>query len=673
MDHSTMCLEGLEVPVVQVNTVVIGTGSAGYCAADRLAQFGQDDVLVVADKVNAGTSRNAGSDKQTYYKPTLSGNGPDSVGAMARTLFDGGAMDGDIALVEAAMSARCFYNLVEAGVEFPSDRYGQFSGYKTDHDPRQRATSAGPFTSQSMVEHLEQRVRSHHTPIFGAIRLVDLLVDRSGETPRCVGLLGLRRDVAIGQGCPFILIAARNVVLATGGPAGMFADSVWPHGQWGAMGAALRAGAVGHNLPEFQFGLSSLRPRWNVSGTYMQVVPSFVSVDPDGTEHAYLSEVINDPGALTSLVFRKGYQWPFDVDKVRDGSSFIDILTYRETVMRGRRVFLDFRVNQPGWDPHRLDDEARRYLKSAGVFDLPSPVERLRHMNLPAYELYLNRNPGIDLASKRLEIGVCAQHNNGGIDVNAWWRSSIDGLYVVGEAAGAHGVARPGGAALNSAQVGATRAAQWIAAHESGEMPIDDTWWALATATLTAAVDLLDGACFRKGADASPIDSIMAVSTRAMSDHAGLVRSRQGLEDLQGRIDRWRRQLVNECCVDPSNRRSVDRLFLVRDILDAQAVYVAAMIDYLDHGVGSRGSVLYTDPDGALPVSWWSDGSQLDVEEIFRHRLDSRQHHGVTQRVWLAPDGHEYGIQWDPVRPIPGEDEFFENVWRGYRKDHNIH
>ena len=183
MDHSTMCLEGLEVPVVQVNTVVIGTGSAGYCAADRLAQFGQDDVIVVADKVNAGTSRNAGSDKQTYYKPTLSGNGPDSVGAMARTLFDGGAMDGDIALVEAAMSARCFYNLVEAGVEFPSDRYGQFSGYKTDHDPRQRATSAGPFTSQSMVEHLEQRVRSHHTPVFGAIRLVDLLVDRSGETP----------------------------------------------------------------------------------------------------------------------------------------------------------------------------------------------------------------------------------------------------------------------------------------------------------------------------------------------------------------------------------------------------------------------------------------------------------------------------------------------------------
>ena len=132
----------------------------------------------------------------------------------------------------------------------------------------------GPFTSKSMVEHLEERVRSRGTEIVGGVRVVDLIVDRSGEIPRCVGLLGLRRDVVADQGCPFILIAARNVVLATGGPAGMFADSVWPHGQWGATGAALRAGAVGHNLPEFQFGLASLRPRWNVSGTYMRVVPA---------------------------------------------------------------------------------------------------------------------------------------------------------------------------------------------------------------------------------------------------------------------------------------------------------------------------------------------------------------------------------------------------------------
>ena len=38
------------------------------------------------------------------------------------------------------------------------------------------------------------------------------------------------------------------------------------------------------------------------------------------------------------------------------------------------------------------------------MLGLETPVERLQHMNQPAYEFYLNRNPGIDLAADRLEI-----------------------------------------------------------------------------------------------------------------------------------------------------------------------------------------------------------------------------------------------------------------------------
>src|SRR5674476_1210771 len=147
----TLVINGYEVPVMTANTVVVGTGSAGYCAADRLAMFGQTDVIVVSDKIRAGASRNAGSDKQTYYKLTLSGAEPDSVRSMAETLFSGGAMDGDIALAEAAWSPRAFFHLVESGVPFPHARSGEFIGYKTDHDLRQRATSVGPFTSKSIT------------------------------------------------------------------------------------------------------------------------------------------------------------------------------------------------------------------------------------------------------------------------------------------------------------------------------------------------------------------------------------------------------------------------------------------------------------------------------------------------------------------------------------------
>ncbi|WP_369461572.1 hypothetical protein [Thermoclostridium stercorarium] len=117
----------------------------------------------MTEDISAGTSRNTGSDKQTYYKLSLEGSEPDSVREMAETLFEGQCVDGDIALVEAALSVQCFMKLVDMGVPFPVNRYGEFIGYKTDHDPRKRATSAGPLTSRLMTEALEREVREKHT------------------------------------------------------------------------------------------------------------------------------------------------------------------------------------------------------------------------------------------------------------------------------------------------------------------------------------------------------------------------------------------------------------------------------------------------------------------------------------------------------------------------------
>ena len=287
------------------------------------------------------------------------------------------------------------------------------------------------------------------------------------------GLLVLRTDVPHdGVESPFLLFRCTNIVYATGGPAGMYATRVFPNGQWGASGAAYRAGVHGKNLTEWQFGLASTHPRWNVSGTYMQVIPTFVSTDASGEDpREFLTEAIPDYGQLMSLVFLKGYQWPFDIRKALDGSSLIDLLVYRETVLRGRRVFLDFRRNpvHPDFDPSALSPEAYEYLDRAGVL-FGTPIERLRRMNEPAYQFYLGKNPYVDLETTMLEVDVCAQHNNGGLVVDAWWQSNIEGFFPVGEAGGAHGVYRPGGAALNSGQVGATRAAQFIAARR-GDRP----------------------------------------------------------------------------------------------------------------------------------------------------------------------------------------------------------
>ena len=125
------------------DVVVIGSGAAGFNAANRIKQNSGLSVAILTEDRNAGSSRNTGSDKQTYYKLGISGDSPDSVRLMAEELFSCGSVDGDNALCEAALSLRCFMNLAELGVPFPTDRYGQTVGYKTDQELHERATSAG--------------------------------------------------------------------------------------------------------------------------------------------------------------------------------------------------------------------------------------------------------------------------------------------------------------------------------------------------------------------------------------------------------------------------------------------------------------------------------------------------------------------------------------------------
>lgn len=434
----------------QYEALVIGTGAAGYSAACRLKELGVA-VALVTEGVNCGTSRNTGSDKQTYYKLSLAGSDPDSVADMAADLFAGGCVDGDNALCEAAYSSRCFWKLVELGVEFPCNRYGEFVGYKTDHDPRARATSAGPLTSKYMTEALQKEAARLEIPVFDKCYVAKLLVE-NGEI---CGVLSFREGEKVAFSCA-------HCVLATGGPAGIYADTVYPVGHTGSTGLAVRAGAVLQNLEFWQYGLASIAPRWNVSGTYMQVLPRLVSVDSQGKEYEFLNDYFDQPNQGLSQLFLKGYQWPFDPKKAENGSSRIDLWVHRERVEKGRKVYLDFTKNPQGLDFSRLDAEAYGYLEKADAL-FGTPIQRLEKMNAPAVALY--KSKGVELHREMLPIALCAQHCNGGIAVDSNWQTTVEGLFAVGECAGTHGMTRPGGSALNAGQVGAFRAAQYIAQH----------------------------------------------------------------------------------------------------------------------------------------------------------------------------------------------------------------
>ena len=69
------------------DAVVIGSGAAGFNAANTIVKDGRKSVALITEGLNFGTSRNTGSDKQTYYKLSMSGSSLDSVKLMAKNIL----------------------------------------------------------------------------------------------------------------------------------------------------------------------------------------------------------------------------------------------------------------------------------------------------------------------------------------------------------------------------------------------------------------------------------------------------------------------------------------------------------------------------------------------------------------------------------------------------------
>lgn len=669
------------IKMVTAHTVVAGSGAAGLNAADRLRQYGVEDVILVTEHMNAGTSRNTGSDKQTYYKLSLAGGRGDSVRRLAQVLCGGGCVDGDHALCEAALSCQGFFKLVELGVPFPRDRFGEFVGYKTDHDPNERGTSAGPYTSRYMTEALEQSVRQRQVPIFDHHQIIRILAPEG----RVRAVLCLDTKSA-----GYVLIKCENLIYATGGPAGIYGDSVYPASQLGSSGLAFAAGVRGKNLTEWQYGMASLRPRWNVSGSYMQVLPRFVSTDQEGKdEREFLAGSCGTLEAMMDLVFLKGYQWPFDVNKAAEGSSLIDLMVYRETCVRNRRVWLDYREN-PGKKPvdfEALSEETRGYLKKAGACQ-PTPYERLCCLNAPAAAFY--EEHGVHLEREMLEIAVCAQHHNGGLSVDAWWQTNVEGFFAVGEAAGTHGIYRPGGSALNAGQVGSTRAAEYIAriqplkALAGGgpqEKPMQPGACSDAELMRQAERFLSKGNACAQLAD---YKRKRKEAARQMSKCGAVLRNRAAMAELSREIGKEldaleaiSRAAAGETTPQPqtlpwhewaASAENLSQFYRYLDTLICQKVCLEAMLDYINHGGKSRGSAVYPEEtcERGMP-------GQIVVPELAAFSLDGpegREHQNEVQEIAYDEALGTCQSFWRPVRRLEDipESGSFEVVWKAYRE-----
>jgi succinate dehydrogenase/fumarate reductase flavoprotein subunit len=299
-----------------------------------------------------------------------------------------------------------------------------------------------------------------------------------------------------------------------------------------------------------------------------------------------------------------------------------------------------------------LSPEALDYLTRSHALQA-TPLERLRALNPGAIAVYAEH--AIDLAHERLEVAICAQHNNGGLAGNIWWESpNLAHLFPVGEVNGSHGVYRPGGSALNAGQVGGLRAAEFIAHRYASWTLAED---ALRQAAQTTLVRLLDWAQRCTSRDPAPWQDERAELQERMTRAGAHIRAEQELRVAAREAwAQWQRLERNGCGIRDS--RELPAAFTTRQLCFAHAVYLEAIRFAVASGVGSRGSAIVLDAHG-VPVHG-------ELGEMWRIALEDPAYRELVLETTAPPEGHVHNA-WVPRRPIPKSDTWFETAWAHFR------
>ena len=145
-----------------------------------------------------------------------------------------------------------------------------------------------------------------------------------------------------------------------------------------------------------------------------------------------------------------------------------------------------------------------------------------------------------------------------------------------------------------------------------------------------------------------------------MSDHGGVIRQQSAMEATLEAVTTQIQKLSDTIGI--GSRSRLVRAYQLQDLLLTQQAVLHAMLDFGKTAVQTRGSALYPHPQGKL---------RKNLDELFRFRPDDGKTLTMVQQVRFA-DGI-WTVSWRPTRPIPSDDDFFENVWRQYQDNRNIY
>jgi L-aspartate oxidase len=463
------------LPVFRCDLLVVGSGAAGLCTALAAAEGGAHVMLLSkgrlhdtnTDWAQGGIAAAVGRDDH----PELHA---------ADTLRAGYGLNetGLVASITHAAPDAMEW-LARQGMVFDREPDGSWAlGQEGGHRAARILHAGGTATGRELQRALSTQARRHpRVDLYEHAFAVDLLRDAEGEV---CGLVALLRAEASAPWEPVVFEAAA-VVLATGGGGQIFRETTNPQSATAdGLAIALRAGAELQDLEFVQFHPTIL---------YLAGAARFL-----------ISEVTRGAGGV--LRDRAGV--PFMTSVHPDAE-----LAPRDVVSRA--IFR--RMIEIG-DTHVFLDLTRVAGAAARFPGLARICEEF----------------GLDLAQRPIPVRPAVHYFVGGVACDADGRSSLPGLWAVGECAGNgfHGANRMGSNSLLEGIVQGRRAGSLIAA----ALPPRARRWLHPAAAGAASRPPL------RGAELNLLDMTYSLKS-LMWRQVGIERDATGLADAVERLDAW--------------------------------------------------------------------------------------------------------------------------------------